>query len=393
MEWDIQLLVSSHDEIDILKYINFFPLAATRMAMGNENIKLSFEEFPYVASSKTYCVDEQVADSACTATAYLHGVKGNSMTIGVNGNMRYMDCVDTNNRNKYTESIALWAQKAGKATGVVTNTRITHASPAGVFSNTASRYWEDDNEIRIDGCPAGTINDIAMQLVHGEVGSNLNVILGGGSRAFVPNNETSHGSAGRRRDGRNLINEWLAAKPGRTYVNNRENFMNYDVNQDGDLFGLFTSSHMSYNVDRIRFNRQHLEPTLEEMSVKAVDLLSKNDEGFFLFIEGGRIDHGHHATEARTAIDETIEFQKAVQAVVDKVNLEETLIVVTADHGHVFTISGYPHRGNDIFGLTASNAQDGMRIFTLSYANGPGRCRVDSEIDLGGLYITICARK
>jgi alkaline phosphatase len=345
------------------------------MAMGNENINLSFEEFPYVASSKTYCVDEQVADSACTATAYLHGVKANSMTIGVNGNMRYSDCVDTNNRNKYTESIALWAQQAGKATGVVTNTRITHASPAGVYSNTASRYWEDDNEIRFDGCEAGTINDIAMQLVHGEVGSNLNVILGGGARAFIPNTQTSHGSSGRRRDGRNLINEWLAAKPGRTYVNNREGLMNYDINRDGDLFGLFNATHMSYNHDRTRFELQHLQPTLEEMSVKAVDLLSKKEEGFFLFIEGGRIDHGHHGTEARIALDETIEFQKAVKAVVDKVNLEETLIVVTADHGHVFTISGYPHRGNDIFGLTASNAQDGMRIFTLSYANGPGRLR------------------
>jgi alkaline phosphatase len=97
------------------------------MAMGNENLNLAFEEFPYVASSKTYCVDDQVADSACSATAYLHGVKGNTMTIGVNGNMKYKDCPDASNRNKYTESYALWAQRAGKATGVVTTTRLTHA--------------------------------------------------------------------------------------------------------------------------------------------------------------------------------------------------------------------------------------------------------------------------
>jgi alkaline phosphatase len=98
------------------------------MAMGNENIQLSFEKFPHFANAKTYCVDEQTADSACTSTAFLHGVKGNSMTLGVNANMQFEDCVDTNNRNKHTESIGSWAQKAGKATGFVTTTRVTHAT-------------------------------------------------------------------------------------------------------------------------------------------------------------------------------------------------------------------------------------------------------------------------
>ena len=77
------------------------------MAMGNENVKLSFENFPYTASSKTYCIDDQVPESACTATAYLCGVKGNADTVGVTASMKHMDCVDTNNRNKYTESLGL----------------------------------------------------------------------------------------------------------------------------------------------------------------------------------------------------------------------------------------------------------------------------------------------
>lgn len=343
------------------------------MAMGNENINLAFEKFPYTASSKTYCVDDQVADSACTATAYLCGVKGNTRTIGVTANLKYMDCVDTNNRNKYTESLGLWAQRAGKATGVVTNTRVTHASPAGVYANSASRYWEDDNEIARDGCDASTIEDIAMQLVHGEVGSNLNVVFGGGSRAFTPNTQQEHNANGRRRDGRNLINEWENAKANRTFIRDRNGLMNLNADQvNGDVFGLFTSSHLSYNLEAIRLNRREVEPTLTEMATKAIDLLSKNDNGYFLFIEGGRIDHGHHDSFARMALDETIEFSKMVQAVADKVNLEETLIVVTADHSHVLTYAGYPHRGNDIYGLTPSNAQDGMRFFTLSYTNGPG---------------------
>lgn len=313
------------------------------MAMGNENTNLKFEEFPYVASSKTFCVDDQTADSACSATAYLHGVKGNSMTIGVNGNMRYMDCNDAGNRNKYTESIFKWAQDAGKATGVVTNTRITHASPAGVYANTPSRYWENDYEVTYDRCDASTIDDIAMQLVHGEVGKNLDVILGGGSRSFIPNTERENNYAGVRRDGRNLINEWMELEANRTFVNSREQLMEITAeNRQGDVFGLFHGSHMSYNLDAIRLNRRDVEPTLAELTTKAIELLSTNDEGYFLFVEGGRIDHGHHGTEAQYAIDETIEFHKTIEAALEMVDLEETLVVVTADHSHVFTYAGYP---------------------------------------------------
>ncbi|KAG5666966.1 hypothetical protein PVAND_014970 [Polypedilum vanderplanki] len=348
-------------------------VAAARMAMGNENMQLKFEEFPWVASSKTFCVDEQTADSACSATAYLSGVKGNSMTIGVNGNMKYMDCEDTGNRNKYTESIAKWAQDAGKATGVVTTTRITHASPAGVYAHTASRYWEDDYEIIVDRCDPNTIDDIALQLIHGEVGHNLNVIFGGGSRGFIPQGTQENGYNGRRRDGRNLINEWLEAKANRTFVNNRERLMEVTAeNLSGDVFGLFHGSHMSYNIDRTRLNRENLEPSLAEMTTKAIELLSTNENGFFLFVEGGRIDHGHHETMAQYAVDETIQFHRAIEAALELVDIEETIVIVTADHSHVFTYAGYPHRGNNIFGLSPSGTQDGMPFFTLSYANGPG---------------------
>lgn len=106
--------------------------SATRAYIESEEYELSFEKFPHFGLSKTYCIDSQVADSGCSATAYLSGVKGNYRTIGLNGKVRRRDCTGGLDKSTHTESIAGWAQKAGKGTGIVTTTRVTHASPAGV---------------------------------------------------------------------------------------------------------------------------------------------------------------------------------------------------------------------------------------------------------------------
>lgn len=128
-------------------------LATTRVYLGGEEKTLSFEEFPDVGMVKTYCVNAQVADSACTATgkfiyelivfyvkslisvwytAYLSGVKGNFGTIGVNAKVSRSHCYTGLDKKKHTESIAKWALAAGKSIGIVTTTRVTHASPAGM---------------------------------------------------------------------------------------------------------------------------------------------------------------------------------------------------------------------------------------------------------------------
>lgn len=118
--------------------------------------------------------------------------------------------------------------------------------------------------------------------------------LGGGSRHFVNSNYTEHGEAGLRRDGKNLINEWLDAKPTRTFVRNREDLMSVDPKNVDQLMGLFSSSHLPYNLETIRDNNEDVVPTLTDMTVKAIDILEENPEGYFLFVEGGRIDHAHH---------------------------------------------------------------------------------------------------
>lgn len=80
---------------------------------------------------KTYCVDAQVADSACTSTAYLCGVKTNYELVGLNARAKHSNCSAQTDEENWTESIVRWAQKSCKGTGIVTTTRITHASPAG----------------------------------------------------------------------------------------------------------------------------------------------------------------------------------------------------------------------------------------------------------------------
>lgn len=176
-----------------------------------------------------------------------------------------------------------------------------------------------------------------------------------------------HGTTGRRRDGKNLVNDWLEKSPStRTFIQNRTQLIEIDGgNFDGELFGLFHGSHMNYNLDTIRLNRQEIDPTLTEMTLKAIEVLKREENGFFLLVESGRIDHGHHGTQARFAVDELIEFNRAIAAALETVDLEETLVVVTADHSHVFTYAGYPHRGNDIFGLSPSSTSDNMPFFTL----------------------------
>lgn len=130
--------------------------------------------------------------------------------------------------------------------------------------------------------------------------------------------------------------------------------------------GLFAQSHLHYHLEK-----EAGEPSLREMTQKAIQILQKEKNGFFLFVEGGRIDMAHHEVRTRLALDETLEFAKAVQTAHEMTNERDTLIVVTADHSHTMSFSGYPARGYDILNIFGKSA-DGLPYATLSYPNGPG---------------------
>ncbi|NKB32901.1 MAG: alkaline phosphatase [Pseudomonadales bacterium] len=353
---------------------------------GEEN-ELFFETFPNVALSKTYNTDAQVADSAGTMTAMATGIKTDRGIININQYAERGDCnsVAGNELHTYLER----AELKGMSTGIVSTARLTHATPAANYAHTMERDFEDDRDtenLRI----AGDCVDIALQLVEfieNVPGSDgLEVAIGGGRRSFIPRVDGADpetGNQGERLDGRNLPQEWVESHDNSAYVWNKEQFDAIDSDNVDHLLGLFNPSHMQYSFDTP--NDRGGEPTLSEMTEKAIEILSKNDEGFYLNVEAGRIDHGHHMNNPFRALRDTIELANAVRTAYELVDQEETLIIVTADHSHTLTIAGYPKRGNPILGKVVSIDQagrpgtepalaaDGLPYTTLGYANGRGQ--------------------
>lgn len=384
-------------------------LTAARILQGQRNNQsgeegyLSFEEFPYSAQVKTYNVDAQTPDSAGTMTAIISGVKTDVGVIGVDEDIERGVC-STVAGNELITATEL-AEIKGLSTGIISTARITHATPAATYAKSADRNWEDVSDMPEDAVTGGC-EDIASQLVNFEknlearfVGTDvdgLDFVMGGGRRHFLPKDETANSTdavsaiEGDRTDERNLVTEWQTQYPDATYVMDQTGF---DAIADDatKVFGLFNESHMQYEADRA--NDVAGEPSLTDMTTKAIEVLGKNDNGFFLTVESGRIDHAHHAGNAYNALNDTIEFAKAVQAAVDNTNPEETLILVTADHSHVFTIAGYPKRGNPILGqvvavgeTTPSLAADDMPYTTVGYANGLGFRDLGDETDADASY-------
>ena len=347
--------------------------------MSGEENQLSFEKLPYVALSKTYSANQQTSDSAPTMTAIVTGMKTNDGLISVSERVARGDfrAVAVNSAKTILER----AEDRGMATGVVTTTRITHATPAACYAHSPDRDWESDAD-QPDAANEAGFPDIARQLIEFSRGDGLEVALGGGRLKFLPH--TMHDpeypdKIGERHDGRDLTKEWQARYPKSAYVWNKAQLDALDTKQVRHLLGLFQPSHMQYEHDRGKDGAG--EPSLTEMTGKALDILSQYQKGYFLMVEGGRIDHAHHAGNAFRALTDTVEFTRAVKLAMERTDPRDTLIIVTADHSHTFTIAGYPKRGNPILGKviepghpTKEYAQDalGQPYTTLGYVNGPG---------------------
>jgi alkaline phosphatase len=333
---------------------------------GEENL-LSFEKLPHTALVKTYNTDAQVPDSAGTATAMNAGVKTRIGYIGVSEAAARGDC--TSAKAHPLPLAAEAAKRAGLQVGIVTTTRITHATPAAVFGHSVSRDWESDKDIPAAERPEGC-TDLAAQLT----AFPFDVALGGGRGKFFGKT----GGGDRLADGADLPREW-AARTGGSYVETSAALAG--APRDKPVLGLFAASHLGYMADR---KSGSTEPTLTELTADALARLKAGGKGYYLMVEGGRIDHAHHDGRAGYALEETVEFARAVQHAIDSTDPRETLILVTADHSHVFTIAGYPRRGNPILGLVTGGgegagtpdapaiATDGQPYSTLGYANGPG---------------------
>lgn len=351
---------------------------------GEEN-RLAFENFPFTAFSRTYSTNQQTSDSAPTMSAIVTGVKTNGGIISLNNKAIRGDYKSAGGNEE--KSILAYAEEAGKSTGLVTTARITHATPAACYAHSPDRDWESDADIfaRSKEAYNAGFPDIARQLIDFPYGDGIDVIMGGGRSKFLKRDQADPEypeRRGERLDNRDLTAEWQKKHPDGKFVWNKDQFAAAQSSDTRKLFGLFEPSHLKFEFDRK--GDKSGEPSLSEMTAKAIDILSRNKKGFFLMVEGGRIDMAHHDGNAFRALTETIEFSNAVKTALSKVNLDETLIIVTADHSHTFTIGGYPARGNNILGLIRE-AGPGLvpdkdpkldlqkkPMTTLGYANGPG---------------------
>lgn len=353
---------------------------------GEEN-QLAFDTLSNMALSKTYNTDAQTPDSAGTMTAMMTGYKARSGVISVNSDVLRGDCASS--QGNEVKTFLEQAEEIGKSTGVISTARITHATPAATYAHVPDRNWEADSHVPAEEAALGC-KDIASQLIDFTYGDGVDVVMGGGRSMFLPNtvnDPESSSRTGDRSDGRNLTEEWQNKGDNYYYIWNQADFNSLPTQANTKVLGLFNRSHMEYEADRADDSAG--EPSLSEMTKKSIDILSQNQNGYFLMVEAGRIDHGHHAGNAYRALTDTVELSNAVQTALDKVNLDDTLIIVTADHGHTLTISGYSTRGNPILGKakgadgTLAKDSLGLPYTTLGYTNGPGYAGASDEQDEG----------
>ena len=360
--------------------------AGQQRGLDGESYTLTMDTLPHMALSKTYSHDFQVSDSASTATAMVTGAKVNSRTLGILKEASFSNCASVEGHT--TDSIFELAERAGLATGLVSTARLTHATPASTFAKTPSRDWEADSDLK--GGEAGDCKDIARQFIEWPEGDGFEIAMAGGRTPFTPTGQTDAEEAtrtGARTDGRDLTAEWTAKSENHVYITDKAGFDAIDFASDAWVLGLFEPSHMKFALDRSEDPAG--EPSLVDLTRAAITRLSQDEDGYVLLVEGGRIDHGHHGVSAARALSETDEFDQAVAAALEMTKADETLIIVTADHSHTMTISGYPKRGNPILGKVVSglgnapmDAHDGKPYTTLSYASGMTACHlVDGEQD------------
>ncbi|QIL70058.1 alkaline phosphatase [Diaphorobacter sp. HDW4B] len=345
--------------------------------VSSERAKLAMQSLPFAARVKTFSRDGQTTDSAPSMAAYMTGVKMNNEVISMSAETtayaadgkQYINgedstCATSNGQPAVT--LLELAKAQGRAVGAVSTTRVGHATPAATYAHICNRNG---------------YNTIAEQSVPGHaryntrLGDGVDVLMGGGQRNYLPK---SVNPSSKRSDDANLV-EMMKAK-GYTYVSKGSELASLNATSTNKLLGLFTQSEMAYELDRVKQKLD--EPSLADMTSKALDVLSRNNKGFFLMVEGGRIDHALHGTNAKRALEDTLALDHAIEtamAYMEKKDpgLKNTLIVVTADHDHNMVFNGYSKIGNPILGKVKdyqsgdiAKAQDGKPYTTLVFGNG-----------------------
>ncbi|NWS62130.1 PPBI1 phosphatase, partial [Chunga burmeisteri] len=333
---------------------------------GEESL-LEMDKFPYVALAKTYNTNAQVPDSAGTATAYLCGVKANEGTVGVSAGVTRDHCNTT--QGQEVTSILRWAKEGGKAVGIVTTTRVTHATPSAAYAHSASRDWYSDGEMPPDALEGGC-KDIARQLVENipdiEVGRGTGPWVGVGPGPPVGEGLGPPGGVGQGPPRGARPGRWVGTGPGPPWVGYQACWVEVGPGPP---------------IRRRVGPRARLGPepqTPASPHLRSSPLLSRTPHpqtAPFPPSSAPRCGSAQKFSpgKAKQALHEAVELDRAIGLATRLTSSQDTLSVVTADHSHVFTFGGYTPRGNPIFGLAPMQSDVDRKPFTsILYGNGPG---------------------
>ncbi len=311
-------------------------LSAARAYSVGADGRLQMEQLPHMALAHTCAEDKAVTDSASSASSLATGFKVPYRSLNIRGN---------GNRPALISELA---HKSGRSVGIVTNTRLTDATPAAFYGDTKNRY----NEV-----------ELVPQLVE----SHFDVILGGGLAWFLPKTTPP----GIREDGQDYLAK--ARVKGWAILQTRDDLKKSEQLPAGSrLLGVFTTDDMSYVDER---KGRPAEPPLTEMTLAAIHRLSKNPKGYFLMVEGGMIDKAEHKNWALRSIMETLEFDQTIGAVLREAG-KDTLVIVTADHETGgFALSGSPPLSSHGNELLARQPDQG---FLMGWTSGPGALQKQS---------------
>jgi len=320
-------------------------VTATRVARGGSAGRLHVDDMPYTAIVRTFAADGPVTDSAAAVTAMACGRKTVNGVLGEDASAVY-----GKSDGKKLEPLGLWAEGRGMRVGLVTTTRVTHATPAGFYATVNDRDRE---------------RTIARQAI----ASSVDLLLGGGREFFRPGPRVSGDPGWPAGDSEDL--EALARSRGFTIVTSGRELAEV-ASLETKVLGLFADSHMPYEAPAGRAGDRAGTPSLVEMTRWAIARLRATGRPFFLMVEGGRIDHAGHANWARTLVDETAAFDDAIGAALVMLDPKATLVLVTADHETGgLAINGYPEEKNGILG-TVRPEGGGDPYPVLTFATGPG---------------------
>lgn len=312
------------------------------VGLGKANAPLAMDTFPSHGTVKTHSLNSIVTDSSPGASCYATGNKANNNQHGV-----FPDDTTDNGDNPRIESIGEFLHRTqGRSLGIVTTTDLFDSTPGAFGSHTQAR-----------SAGAGIID----QFYDERNATGLKVLLGGGRKWFLPNTVAGSGRTtatdytvpadvasawgvptGALDPERNLLSEFVA--DGFTYVPDSTS-LNAVPPTTQKLLGLFNLSNMNVAKDKIDKRRNPGtpgvvddfgfpdQPMLDEMTDKALEVLSKNPKGFVAMIEGGSIDKMAHLMDSERWIIDTIEFDRAIKRCQEFAACHpDTLVIVTADH-------------------------------------------------------------